>query len=74
MSRSKYKGLFINKDLVKKTNRYKIKVFNKKLTIIPEYVDKNEFVYNCINFIFWFKCNLLFFIIKIIKDLIKKRI
>jgi ribosomal protein S19 len=52
MSRSKYKGFFINKDLVKKTNKYKIKVFNKKLTIIPEYVDKNAFVYNGINFIF----------------------
>lgn len=52
MSRSTYKGLFINKNLVENTNKYKIKIFHKKLTIIPEYVDKNVFVYNGIKFIF----------------------
>lgn len=48
MSRSKYKGPFFKVNLIKK-NQW-LKIYNKNLTILPEY--KNQFVniYNGKNF------------------------
>ena len=49
MSRSKYKGPFFKVNLIKK-NQW-LKIYNKNLTILPEY--KNQFVnvYNGKNFV-----------------------
>ena len=49
MSRSKYKGIFFRVNLLKKKQR--IKIYNKNLIILPEYVDHFVHVYNGKTFI-----------------------
>lgn len=44
MSRSKYKGPFFRVNLLKK--KQWIKIYNKNLTILPEYIDHFVNVYN----------------------------
>ena len=48
MSRSKHKGPFFKVNLIKKRQ---IKIYNKNLTILPEYVDHFVNVYNGKNFV-----------------------
>jgi len=45
MSRSKYKGPFFKSNLIEKNNK-KIKIYNKNLIILPEYVDHFIKIYN----------------------------
>ena len=49
MSRSKYKGPFFIVNLLKK--KQWIKIYNKNLTILPEYIDHFVNVYNGKKFI-----------------------
>ncbi len=49
MSRSKYKGPFFKVHLIK--NKQYIKIYNKNLTILPEYIDHFINIYNCKNFV-----------------------
>jgi ribosomal protein S19 len=49
MSRSKYKGPFFKVHLIK--NKQYIKIYNKNLTILPEYIDHFVNVYNGKNFV-----------------------
>ncbi len=49
MSRSKYKGPFFKVHLIK--NKQYIKIYNKNLTILPEYIDHFINVYNGKNFV-----------------------
>lgn len=44
MSRSNYKGSFLKMNLIKKKKW--IKIYNKNLIILPEYVDKIIGIYN----------------------------
>lgn len=50
MSRSKYKGPFFKSNLIEKNNK-KIKIYNKNLIILPEYVDHFIKIYNGKTFI-----------------------
>nr|YP_010394683.1 ribosomal protein S19 [Phytophthora quercina]DAZ89120.1 TPA_asm: ribosomal protein S19 [Phytophthora quercina] len=45
MSRSKYKGPFFKVNLLKKKKQW-MKINNKNLTILPEYVNHSVSVYN----------------------------
>lgn len=49
MSRIKYKGFFFKVNLIKK--KQWIQIYNKSLTILPEYIDNFVNVYNGKNFI-----------------------
>lgn len=49
MSRSKYKGPFFKVNLLKK--KQWVKIYNKNLTILPEYIDYFVNIYNGKNFI-----------------------
>lgn len=49
MSRSKYKGPFFKVHLIK--NKQYIKIYNKNLTILPEYIDHFVNIYNGKNFV-----------------------
>jgi small subunit ribosomal protein S19 len=49
MSRSKYKGPFFKVHLIK--NKQYIKIYNKNLTILPEYIDHFINIYNGKNFV-----------------------
>jgi ribosomal protein S19 len=49
MSRVKYKGFFFKVNLIK--NKKKNQIFNKSLTILPEYVNFFFSIYNGKNFI-----------------------
>lgn len=49
MSRSKYKGPFFKVRLIRK--KQYIKIYNKNLTILPEYINRFVNVYNGKNFI-----------------------
>lgn len=44
MSRSNYKGPFFKVQLIK--NKQYIKIYNKNLTILPEYLDSFVSIYN----------------------------
>lgn len=45
MSRSKYKGPFFRVNLIEEKDKW-IKIDNKNLIILPEYINKNVNVYN----------------------------
>jgi small subunit ribosomal protein S19 len=49
MSRIKYKGPFFQTDLMK--NQTWIKIYNKSLIILPEYINHSVSIYNGKNFI-----------------------
>ena len=49
MSRSKYKGPFFKVHLIK--NKQYIKIYNKNVTILPEYVNHFVNIYNGKNFV-----------------------
>ena len=51
MSRSLFKGPTLGSFYNLKDNKNKIKIFNKSLIILPEYINKTVFVYNGKKFI-----------------------
>jgi small subunit ribosomal protein S19 len=52
MSRSKIKGPFFKVNLIKNTKKKQwIKIYNKNLTILPEYIDHFVNIYNGKNFV-----------------------
>ena len=52
MSRSKYKNIFFKVNLIEDNNKQKwIKIYNKNLTILPEYVNYFVNIYNGKTFI-----------------------
>ncbi len=51
MSRSKYKGPFFKVNLINKEDNKWVKIFNKNLVILPEYIDYFVNIYNGKNYV-----------------------